>query len=413
MSMPQVFEQALADLRRDHRLRVRRQVQPAVPPSQLLPDDESLRGTTYRVDGQARLSFGSNDYLGLSQHPAVIEAACRAASTFGVGATASPLVCGHSPAHEALEGELAQCVGLPRALYFYAGYAANVGLVPALVGKGDAIFSDALNHACLIDGARLSRADIHITPHRDLDALAQALSQSSARRKLVVSDAVFSMDGTLADVPALLTLCEAHDAWLLLDDAHGFGVLGPEGEGILSHWGMAGAGGVSHPWQGGRLDRLVYMATLGKAAGVAGAFVAGHPTVIEWVMQAARTYMFATAAPAMVAEALRAALRVMRSEPQRRAHLQALRQQLTDGVQAAQLPWQLWASPTAIQPLIVGSNQAALDLMAALDREGLWVPAIRPPTVPAGTARLRISLSAAHTPEHIDQLLQALEASAC
>jgi 8-amino-7-oxononanoate synthase len=296
-------------------------------------------------------------------------------------------------------------------LYFYAGYAANVGTVPALVGKGDAVFSDALNHACLIDGIRLSRAESVIVPHRDLNALATALQTSTARRKLVVTDAVFSMDGSVADVPALLALCERHDAWLMIDDAHGFGVLGAQGEGTLSHFGMAGRDGVSAAWSG-RLDRLIYMATLGKAAGVAGAFIAGEPSMVEWVMQKARTYMFATAAPAMVAEALRASLRVMSEEGWRREHLRALQLALREGVLRSKLPWDLWPSDTAIQPLVIGRNADALAVMSRLDAQGVWVPAIRPPTVPEGTARLRISLSAAHTLEQVQTLCEALAQAA-
>ena len=410
MSLIQPIEEALHELKKSHRLRLRRVVEPAVPPALLTPEDEALRGTTYLINGQQRLSFAGNDYLGLSQHPAVIEAAQLACGRYGVGATASPLVCGHSPAHEALEQELAQLVGLPRALYFYAGYAANVGVIPALVGRGDAICSDALNHACLIDGARLSKANIHIVPHRDLRALSQALSESTARRKLVISDAVFSMDGTVADVPALLALCEAHDAWLLLDDAHGFGVLGAQGEGVLAHAGITAGSGVLEPWQG-RLDRLIYMATLGKAAGVSGAFVAGHALVIEWLMQASRTYMFATAAPAMVVEALRVSVGLIRTESGRRQQLLRLRDELTQAVADADLPWSLCSSGTAIQPLMVGRNESAVMLMAALEREGVWVPAIRPPTVPKGTARLRISLSAAHTSGQVAQLVEALRAA--
>lgn len=409
--MKDSFEPELAQWQAAQRMRVRRQVAPAVAPAELGPDDEALRGTTYLIDGQQRLSFGSNDYLGLSQHPALMAAAHDAIDRYGVGATASPLVCGHSPAHEALEAELAAMVGLPRALYFYAGYAANVGAIPALVGRGDAVFSDALNHACLIDGIRLSRGELNVYPHGDLVALAQALQASTAQRKLVVTDAVFSMDGNVVDVPALLDLCERHDAWLMIDDAHGFGVLGAHGEGTLSHQGIAGREGIAPAWQG-RLDRLVYMATLGKAAGVAGAFIAGNPAMVEWVMQKARTYMFATAAPAVVAESLRAALRVMQDEPQRRAHLQTLRQRLRDGVEAARLPWTLMPSETAIQPLVIGSNAEAMQVMAALDAQGVWVPAIRPPTVPEGTARLRISLSAAHTVDHIDRLVAALAQAA-
>lgn len=405
--MTGLFDQELAQLRAAHLARQRRQVMPLKAPADLSDDEEALRGTHYLIDGQARLSFGSNDYLGLSQHPALIAAAQQAAARYGVGATASPLVCGHSPAHEALELELAALVGLPRALYFYAGYAANVGIIPALVGRGDAVFSDALNHACLIDGIRLSRAELHVVPHADLDALAQALQASTARRKLVVTDAVFSMDGDVANVPALMALCERHDAWLMIDDAHGFGVLGEHGEGTLSYHGMAGCNGVAPAWQG-RMDRLIYMATLGKAAGVAGAFVAGEPSMVEWVLQKARTYMFATATPAMIAEALRASVRVIQAEDGRRSHLRALQQRLREGLAAACLPWQLLPSDTAIQPLVIGRNEDALAVMSKLDARGVWVPAIRPPTVPEGTARLRISLSAAHTLDHVDQLCRAL-----
>ena len=409
--MTGLFDRELAQLQAAHLARHRRQVSPLVGPAELRAEDEPLRGTTYLIDGRERLSFGSNDYLGLSQHPALLAAAHEAINRHGVGATASPLVCGHSPEHEALEAELAARVGLPRALYFYAGYAANVGAIPALVGRGDAVFSDALNHACLIDGIRLSRAELHVVPHADLAALERALQACTARRKLVVTDAVFSMDGNVADVPALLELCERHDAWLMIDDAHGFGVLGAHGEGTLAHHGITGLNGVAPAWRG-RLDRLIYMATLGKAAGVAGAFVAGEPSMVEWVMQKARTYMFATAAPAMVAAPLRAALRVMHDEPQRRQHLRALQQRLREGVASARLPWTLMPSQTAIQPLLIGRNEDALATMTRLDEQGVWVPAIRPPTVPEGTARLRISLSAAHTLEQVDRLCRALAQAA-
>jgi 8-amino-7-oxononanoate synthase len=209
----------------------------------------------------------------------------------------------------------------------------------------------------------------------------------------------------------LMALCERHDAWLLVDDAHGFGVLGEHGEGTLAHFGMTGREGVAPAWQG-RMDRLIYMATLGKAAGVAGAFVAGEPSMVEWVLQKARTYMFATAAPAMIAEALRASVRVIQDESWRRDHLILLRDRLRAGVTSLGLPWALMPSETAIQPLVIGGNEAALSVMAQLEAQGVWVPAIRPPTVPEGTARLRISLSAAHTTEHIDQLLAALAQAA-
>jgi 8-amino-7-oxononanoate synthase len=358
---------------------------------------QAMDGPRLRVDGQWLLSFSSNDYLGLSQHPAAVEAAQRAAAQYGVGAGASALVNGHSAAHEALERELADFVGLPRALYFGAGYLANVGVVPALVGRGDAVFSDALNHACLIDGARLSRAAIHVYSHNDVALLDRLLAASTARRKLVLTDAVFSMDGDIAPVPQLLELCERHDALLLIDDAHGFGVLGPQGRGTAAHFGV-------------RSQRLIYMATLGKAAGVAGAFVAGPAAAVEWLLQRSRTYIFATAAPAMIVEAVRANLRVIEAQSWRREHLGRLIEQLRVGL--AGLRWQLSPSSTAIQPIIVGANQAVLEAAAALRAQGLWVPAIRPPTVPPGLARLRISLSAAHTQADVAQLVKALQAVA-
>ena len=364
------------------------------------------------VDGQSLLAFCNNDYLGLAQHPALKAAVHAAVDAYGVGAGASPMVSGHSVANAALELELAAAVQLPRALYFYAGYATNASIVPALVGAGDAVFSDALNHACLIDGARLSRAELKRFDHGDLAHLARLLAASPARRKLVISDAVFSMDGTVADVPGLLALCEAHDALLLLDDAHGFGVLGPQGRGVLAAVGRTGA--AASP-------RVLYMATLGKALGVAGAFVAGPDGLIEWLLQTTRSYTYATAAPPLLAEAVRAGLRCMLGEEgeQRRQRLQArvaqLQAGLAPGADAAidAAGWRLMPSSTAIQPLLIGDNMAALALMARLRERGLWVPAIRPPTVPAGTARLRISLSAAHTQAAVVELLDALRACAC
>lgn len=382
------FPARLAELDRAHLRRQRRVV---------VPDG----GARLMVDGQSMLAFCSNDYLGLANHPTLVQAACAGAQIYGVGAAASPLVSGYSAANEALEHELAAFVGLPRALYFYAGYAANIGIVPALVGADDAIFSDALNHACLIDGARLSRAHVHRYAHADLAALERELAQSAAQRKLVISDAVFSMDGDSADIPALLDLCERHDALLLLDDAHGFGVLGPQGRGSLAQAGLQGPNGSR---------RVLYMATLGKAAGVAGAFVAGDDALVEWLLQKTRSYIFATAAPALLACALRASLQLIEHDEWRRAHLQCLiarlRTGLTAGLQGSN--WQLSESQTAIQPLRIGRNDEALAVMEGLRARGLWVPAIRPPTVPDGTARLRIALSAAHTEADIDQLIEAL-----
>ena len=354
---------------------------------------ESADGPHLLVDGHRYLAFCSNDYLGLAHHPALIEAACRGAERYGVGAGASALISGHTEAHEALEARLARFVRLPRALHFGAGYLANLGLVAALAGRGGTVFSDELNHACLVDGARLSRAEVQVYPHLDVAALGRLLESCTTAEKLVATDAVFSMDGDLAPLPELLELCERHDAWLVVDDAHGFGVLGERGRGALSQFGIAS-------------PRIAYMGTLGKAAGVHGAFVAGDEALIEWLVQRARTYVFTTASPPLLACALMASLELIEQEESRRNHLRALvgrlRQRLED------LPWRLRASDTPIQPLIVGDNRAVLDLAEGLRSRGIWVPAIRPPTVPAGTARLRIALSAAHSVEHVDELAAAL-----
>lgn len=375
------FSTRLAELNAQHLLRKRRVV-------------EAKDGPHLQVNGRAVLSFASNDYLGLAQHPALIRAAQEAAAQYGVSASSSAMVSGHEAPHDALEHELAAFVGRPRALFFGSGYMANVGIVPALVGRGDAVFSDALNHACLIDGVRLSRAESHIYPHNDLATLAGQLAASNAQRKLIVTDAVFSMDGDIAPLRELLAVCNEHDALLLIDDAHGFGVLGPEGRGTAAHLAL-------------HSPRLIYMATLGKAAGCAGAFVAGEDNTIEWILQRARTYIFATATPAMVVQAARESLKVIATEGWRREQLTRLIARLRSGT--AGLRWQHPASDTAVQPLIIGRNEDALAVMAALSEHGLWVPAIRPPTVPEGTARLRISLSAAHSEADVDRLLAALQ----
>ncbi|HSI58311.1 MAG TPA: 8-amino-7-oxononanoate synthase [Ideonella sp.] len=393
MSWTDEFTHKLAELRDASLLRVRRTVVPE-------------GGARLQVDGESLLAFCSNDYLGLSGEPALVEAAIAGARRYGIGSGASPMVSGYSLANAQLEAELAAFVQLPRALYFYAGFATNASIIPALVGEGDALFSDSLNHACLIDGARLSRARIHRFEHARLAALADQLESSGAPRKLVISDAVFSMDGDVADIPALLALCEQHDALLLLDDAHGFGVLGPQGRGALAAAGLIGEQMSS---------RVIYMATLGKALGVAGAFVAGPDTLIEWLLQKTRSYTFATAAPALLAEALRASLVCVEQQEWRRERLAQLIARLRERLSPEASPairaagWSLMPSPTPIQPLIIGGNAEALAVMTGLREQGLWVPAIRPPTVPAGTARLRIALSAAHTLADVDQLGDALE----
>jgi 8-amino-7-oxononanoate synthase len=283
---------------------------------------------------------------------------------------------------------------LPAVLYFSSGYMANLGVVSALMHRGDAIFADKLNHASLNDAAVLSRADLHRYQHNDLAHLAKLLNASKAKRKLVLADAVFSMDGDVAPVPELLTLCEQYDAWLMLDDAHGFGVLGEHGQGILSHFAL-------------QSPRIIYMATLGKAAGVYGAFVAADQVVIDYLVQHARTYIYTTATPPALANAALAAIEVIKNDASRRLHLQRLIQALKQHLRLKK--WQLMPSDTAIQPLLVGSNEDALRLSEYLLTQGILVPAIRPPTVPKDTARLRISLSAAHSTADVTRLVSALQ----
>ncbi len=356
---------------------------------------DSPQGPRVIVDGRELVAFASNDYLGLANHPALIAAVAAAASRWGVGAGASHLVSGHCRPHEALENELAAFVrpcARARALTFSSGYLANLAILTALAGRGDAIFADRLNHACLNDGALLSRAEFVRYAHGDTAALRARLASAKAPRKLIATDAVFSMDGDLAPLPALLALAEEFDAWLVVDDAHGFGVLG-EGRGSLAEMGIAS-------------ERIVLMGTLGKAAGVAGAFVAAHPAVIDTLVQTARPYIYTTAPPPLLAEALRASLAMIRDDAPRRAHLATLIERFRERMRA--LPFALANSRTAIQPLIVGANETAVGLSAALLQRGFWVPAIRPPTVPQGTARLRVSLTAAHTNADVDALCAAL-----
>lgn len=358
---------------------------------------ESPQGAQVRVDGEALLSFCSNDYLGLANHPALVQAACEGAQRLGIGAGASHLVTGHASVHHELEQSLAEFTGLPAALLFSTGYMANLGVVTALLGRNDAVFSDKLNHASLNDAALLSRAKMLRYPHADLVALERQLAASTARRKVVVSDGVFSMDGDIAPVPGLLALCERYDAWLLLDDAHGFGVLGKTGRGILEHFSSALAP---------RASRIIYMATLGKAAGVFGAFVAGASELIAWLVQAARSYVYTTAAPPLLAVALQESLRLVESESWRRERLAELVGMLRQGLKLAR--WQLMPSETPIQPLLIGSSLEAVRVSEALHGLGILVPAIRPPTVPRGTARLRITLSAAHEVADVQRLIDAL-----
>ncbi|MBT9475226.1 8-amino-7-oxononanoate synthase [Polaromonas sp.] len=356
------------------------------------------------------LVFGSNDYLGLANHPALVEALAEGARQFGTGSGASHLISGHSRAHAALEEDLAAwlapCIPDAQALYFCTGFLANMALLTALGDASATIFADKLNHASLVDGALLAKAPMQRYAHKNLTVLERQLERCMTPIKLIVTDAVFSMDGDMADLPALLALAERFDAWLIVDDAHGFGVLGAQGQGALGHFGL-------------RSERLIYMGTLGKAAGVGGAFVAAHPSIIDWLVQSARAYIYTTAAPPAVAHALRESLRLIQSVEgdQRRVQLQQRITELRTGLATLiaahpALEWRLADSRTAIQPLIVNRNEAALALMAALDAQGLWVPAIRPPTVPVGTARLRITLSASHTAEDVELLVQGLALAA-
>lgn len=341
------------------------------------------------------LAFCSNDYLGLANHPELIKSACEGAQYYGVGAGASHLISGHSLAHEELEQALAHFVGLPNALLFSAGYMANIGIVMAFVGRGDAIFADKLNHASLNDAAQLTRAKLVRFPHLDMTILEQRLSSSKARRKLVITDSVFSMDGDIAPIKQLLTLCEKYNAMLLLDDAHGFGVLGKCGQGCL----------FDDNEEGLYSPNLIYMATLGKAAGVFGAFVAAQPEVIETLIQTARSYIYTTAAPALLAHILLTSLKLIEQDHWRREKLMQHIVQLNEGLQSH---WALMSSRTPIQPLLIGESVDAVRVSDALRTAGILVPAIRPPTVPQGTARLRISLSAAHHSDDIERLIDTL-----
>jgi 8-amino-7-oxononanoate synthase len=363
---------------------------------------ESPCAPEVRVDGRPMLAFCSNDYLGLASHPAVIEALREGASLYGAGSGASHLISGHSRAHALLEERLAALVAphleQARALYFSTGYMANLGVLSALatLAPDTELYSEALNHASLIDGARLSRSTVRVYPHADVAALDAMLAASTASNKLVVTDSVFSMDGEIAPLRELLELCERHGAWLVVDDAHGFGVLGEHGRGALEHCGL-------------RSPHLIYMGTLGKAAGVSGAFVAAHASVIELLLQRARTYIYTTASSPALAHALQASLDIIEGDEgkRRRAHLNALIAQF--GTLRLQR-WQRIASPTAVQPVVIGANDETVRASQALYEQGYWVPAIRPPTVAPGTARLRITLSAAHATESVAKLIAALTA---
>ena len=349
------------------------------------------------LDGQRYLAFCSNDYLGLANDPRLKQSAIEAVQRYGVGSGASHLVSGHSAEHHALEEELAVFTGRQRALLFSTGYMANLGAISALLDDQSAVFEDRLNHASLLDAGLNSGARFQRYLHNDVDNLASRLGKATQSHKLVVTDGVFSMDGDVASLNELAQLCHDQQAWLMVDDAHGFGVLGERGAGLV---------------EACELDQQqvpVLMATLGKALGCAGAFIAGSETLIEALIQFARPYIYTTAMPPAVAAAGRQALRIVQQEPERRLHLQHLIRRFRHEAEVMGLT--LMSSQTAIQPVLVGSAARAMALSASLLQQGIWVTAIRPPTVPAGMSRLRITLTAAHTDQQLDRLLHALERS--
>ncbi|HDS0916239.1 TPA: 8-amino-7-oxononanoate synthase [Pseudomonas putida] len=353
----------------------------------------SPQGPQVVVDGQQLLAFCSNDYLGLANHPEVIAAWQAGAEQWGVGGGASHLVVGHSTPHHQVEEALAELTGRPRALLFSTGYMANLGAITALVGQGDTVLQDRLNHASLLDGGLLSGARFNRYLHNDAASLASRLDKAVGNT-LVVTDGVFSMDGDLADLPALADVARARGAWLMVDDAHGLGTLGAQGGGIVEHFGL----GVD--------DVPVLVGTLGKACGTAGAFVAGSEELIEALVQFARPYIYTTSQPPALACATLKSLELLRRETWRREHLAALIRQFREGAQQVGLA--LMDSPTPIQPIMIGDSAQALRLSRMLRERGLLVTAIRPPTVPVGSARLRVTLSAAHSEAQVQLLLNAL-----
>ena len=355
---------------------------------------QSPQGVEVVVDDQRYINFSSNDYLGLASHPRVIEALAEGAHKWGAGSGAAHLVTGHSLPHHALEEELAEFSGRPRALLFSTGYMANLGAVSALLGRGDTVFEDRLNHAALLDAGILSRAKLNRYGHADATDLASRLDANDSQIKLVVTDGVFSMDGDLAPLPQLVEACQKKGAWLMVDDAHGIGTVGTDGRGSLEHF---------------RLDSEavpILVGTLGKAFGTFGAFIAGSETLIETLIQQARSYIYTTALPPAVAEATRASLRLIQTETWRREKLQHLVQRFRQGAGELGLPFM--DSFTPIQPLVLGDTERALHVSQRLREQGFLVSAIRPPTVPEGTARLRITFSAVHEAAHVDRLLSAL-----
>jgi 8-amino-7-oxononanoate synthase len=350
---------------------------------------------TVMVDGKSQHNFCSNDYLGLAGHPDIAKALQQGADQYGTGSGASHLISGHSQAHEQLEQELAEFTGRPRALLFSTGYMANMGVISALLGRRDLVLQDRLNHASLLDGGLLSRADLQRYKHANTDDLAARLRASNAERKLVVTDGVFSMDGDLPPLEAMATVTNQHQGWLMVDDAHGFGVLGKNGGGLIEALDLS-------------IDQVpILVGTLGKAFGTFGAFVAGSEALIETLIQFSRSYIYTTALPPAVAVASSASLKILQAESWRREKLVSLVSRFRLG--AEQIGLDLMDSQTPIQPVQINNDQRVMEINQQLRAKGFMVGAIRPPTVPKGSGRLRICLSATHTEEQIDQLLEALE----
>jgi 8-amino-7-oxononanoate synthase len=355
---------------------------------------DSPQGVDLQIDGKPVVNFCSNDYLGLANHPDVVKAFKAGADQYGIGSGSAHLICGHSRAHHALEQELAEFTGRDRALLFSTGYMANIGAITALLGRGDAVFEDRLNHASLLDGGLFSGARFKRYGHNDVADLEANLATATGNQ-LIVTDGVFSMDGDFAPLPELAVVAKKHNGWLMVDDAHGLGVIGEQGGGIVEHYGLS------------QDEVPVLIGTLGKGFGTFGAFVAGSDVLIETLIQKARTYVYTTALPAAVAEATRASLKIVIAESWRRDKLKQLSERFRLG--AEQLGLTLMPSTSAIQPILVGESQAAVDISSALLQAGFLVSAIRPPTVPQGSARLRVTFSALHEHRHVDRLLDALD----
>lgn len=375
-----MFEERLKAFAEQHRLRT-------------ITCIDKIAGATIQIEGRRFIQFASNDYLGLATHPQVVHAAVEATRTFGVGATAARLICGTLPPHQELENALAKFKGAEKALTFGSGYLANAGIIPSLIGHGDLVLADRLCHASLLDGCRLAKADLRLYRHGDMEHLESLLKRRHPSRKaLVVTDGLFSMDGDLAPLPFLADIADHYGADLYIDDAHGTGVMGPTGRGTLEHFGLE--------------SRIPFhMGTLGKALGSSGAYVVGTSTLVQYLINTSRTFMFTTAPPPGVAAAAAAALRIVERDPDRRRRLWINRERLNSGLR--HLGFRLTDSVSPILPVLIGDADRALRFAEQLFRRGIYAPAVRPPTVPDATSRIRVTITSEHTAAHIDEALAA------